>query len=35
VQDHGTEADEEVNKILFQALKSYYSADLTYDKFVL
>jgi hypothetical protein len=29
------EADEEVNKILFQALKSYYSADLTYDKFVL
>jgi SecD/SecF fusion protein len=34
VQDHGTEADEEVNKILFQALKSYYSADLTYDKFV-
>jgi SecD/SecF fusion protein len=33
VQDHGTEADEE-NKILFQALKSYYSADLTYDKFV-
>jgi SecD/SecF fusion protein len=34
VQDHGTEADEEVNKLLFQALKSYYSADLTYDKFV-
>jgi hypothetical protein len=27
-------ADEEVNKLLFQALKSYYSADLTYDKFV-
>jgi SecD/SecF fusion protein len=26
--------DEEVNKICFQALKSYYSADLTYDKFV-
>ena len=34
VQEHGTEADEEVNKILYESLKSYYSTDLTYDKFV-
>ena len=34
VQEHGTEADEEVNKILYQSLKSYYSADVTYEKFV-
>jgi SecD/SecF fusion protein len=34
VQEHGIEADEEVNKLLFDNLKKHYSADLTYDKFV-
>ena len=34
VQESGTEADEEVNKLLFESLKSYYSQGLTYDKFV-
>jgi len=34
VEEHGVKADEEVNKLLFESLKSYYSADLTYDKFV-
>ncbi|HWS60847.1 MAG TPA: protein translocase subunit SecDF [Flavobacterium sp.] len=34
VQEHGSEADEEVNKLLFENLKKYYSAGLTYDKFV-
>jgi SecD/SecF fusion protein len=34
VEEHGNEADQEVNKLLFQSLKQYYSADLTYDKFV-
>jgi SecD/SecF fusion protein len=34
VQEHGSEADEEVNKLLFDNLKKYYSAGLTYDKFV-
>jgi SecD/SecF fusion protein len=34
VQEHGSEADEEVNKLLFDNLKKHYSADLTYDKFV-
>ncbi|WP_418263269.1 protein translocase subunit SecDF [Flavobacterium faecale] len=34
VKDHGIEADEEVNKLLFENLKHHYAADLTYDKFV-
>ncbi|MES2574166.1 MAG: protein translocase subunit SecDF [Bacteroidota bacterium] len=34
VQEHGTEADEEVNKLLYDNLKQHYSAGLTYDKFV-
>ena len=34
VQEHGTKADEEVNKLLFDNLKQHYSAGLTYEKFV-
>ena len=34
VQDHGVQADEEVNKILYDNLKQHFSAGLTYDKFV-
>ncbi|RZJ36284.1 MAG: protein translocase subunit SecDF [Flavobacterium sp.] len=34
VADHGTEADQEVNHILFEKLKKHYSASMTYDKFV-
>ncbi|SHG36256.1 protein translocase subunit secF /protein translocase subunit secD [Flavobacterium fluvii] len=34
VQEHGTKADEEVNKLLYDNLKQHYSAGLTYDKFV-
>jgi len=34
VQEPGSEADEEVNKLLFDNLKKHYSAGLTYDKFV-
>ncbi|QBN20080.1 protein translocase subunit SecDF [Flavobacterium nackdongense] len=34
VKDHGIQADEEVNKLLFDNLKKHYSAGLTYDKFV-
>ena len=34
VQEHGTQADEEVNKLLYDNLKQHYSAGLTYDKFV-
>jgi SecD/SecF fusion protein len=34
VQDNGSEADEEVNKLLFDNLKKHYSAGLTYDNFV-
>ncbi|WP_367754647.1 protein translocase subunit SecDF [Flavobacterium sp. WC2421] len=34
VQEHGTKADEEVNKLLFDNLKEYYAAGLTYEKFV-
>ena len=34
VQEHGSEADEEVNKLLYDNLKQHYSAGLTYDKFV-
>jgi len=34
VEEHGVEADQEVNKLLFESLKQHFSADLTYDKFV-
>ncbi|MBP4141591.1 protein translocase subunit SecDF [Flavobacterium sp. I-SCBP12n] len=34
VQEPGIQADEEVNKLLFENLKQHYSAGLTYDKFV-
>jgi len=34
VEEHGSEADEEVNKMLFESLKQHFSADITYDKFV-
>ncbi len=34
VKESGVEADLEVNKILYEALKQHYSAGLTYDKFV-
>jgi hypothetical protein len=34
VQDHGTEVDEEANKILFRSFKIVPQCDLTYDKFV-
>jgi len=34
VEEPGIKADEEVNKLLFGALKQHFSADMTYDKFV-
>ncbi len=34
VKEHGTEIDQEINKILFDNLKKHYNAGLTYDKFV-
>jgi SecD/SecF fusion protein len=34
VEEHGSQADEEVNKLLYDNLKQHYSAGLTYDKFV-
>lgn len=34
VQEHGSEADLEVNKLLFENLKQHYSPGMTYDKFV-
>jgi SecD/SecF fusion protein len=34
VEEHGIEADQEVNKLLFQSLKSHFAANLTYDKFI-
>jgi SecD/SecF fusion protein len=34
VEDHGIEADQEVNKLLFESLKQHFAADLTYDKFI-
>jgi SecD/SecF fusion protein len=34
VEEHGTKADEEVNKIMFETLKKHYAAGITYDKFV-
>lgn len=34
VQEHGIEADLEVNKLMYDNLKKYYSAGLSYEKFV-
>jgi SecD/SecF fusion protein len=34
VQEHGVEADQEVNRLMYESLKKYYSKDLTYDQFV-
>ncbi|TDE06069.1 protein translocase subunit SecDF [Flavobacterium hiemivividum] len=34
VNEPGIKADEEVNKLLFDNLKQYYSADMTYNQFV-
>lgn len=34
VKENGSEADEEVNKLLYDNLKKHYSAGLTYEKFV-
>ncbi|MEC5166183.1 SecD/SecF fusion protein [Flavobacterium sp. PL11] len=34
VEEAGSVADEEVNKLLFTTLKKHFSADMTYDKFV-
>ncbi|HQZ23958.1 MAG TPA: protein translocase subunit SecDF [Flavobacterium sp.] len=34
VEEHGSEADEEVNKLLYDNLKKHYAAGLTYDRFV-
>jgi SecD/SecF fusion protein len=34
VQENGSQADEEVNKMLYDNLKQHFSADITYDKFV-
>lgn len=34
VAEHGVQADEEVNKLLYDNLKQHFSAGLTYDKFV-
>jgi SecD/SecF fusion protein len=34
VEEHGTEADQEVNKILFEKLKKHFSANMTYEKFI-
>jgi SecD/SecF fusion protein len=34
VEAHGTEADEQVNRLLFDKLKKHYNADMTYEKFV-
>jgi SecD/SecF fusion protein len=34
VEEHGIEADQEVNKLLFKSLKQHFAADLTYDKFI-
>ncbi|MDD2673806.1 protein translocase subunit SecDF [Flavobacterium petrolei] len=34
VEEPGIKADEEVNKLLFGALKQHFAADMTYEKFV-
>lgn len=33
VEEHGAEADLEVNKLLFENLKKHFNADMTYEKF--
>ncbi|WP_281337209.1 protein translocase subunit SecDF [Flavobacterium eburneipallidum] len=34
VEENGSKADEEINKLLFDNLKQHYSAGMTYEKFV-
>ncbi|NRT17071.1 SecD/SecF fusion protein [Flavobacterium sp. 28A] len=34
VKEHGIQADQEVNKLMFETLKRYYGPEITYDKFV-
>lgn len=34
VEEHGIAADQEVNKLMYDGLKKYYSKELTYDQFV-
>lgn len=34
VKEHGVQADQEVNKLMFETLKRYYGPGITYDKFV-
>jgi SecD/SecF fusion protein len=34
VKEHGVEADQEVNRKMYETLKKYYSKELTYDEFV-
>jgi SecD/SecF fusion protein len=34
VEEHGSQADEEVNKLLYENLKQHYAAGMTYDRFV-
>ncbi|MBE0390883.1 protein translocase subunit SecDF [Flavobacterium sp. PL002] len=34
VKEHGVQADQEVNKLMFETLKRYYGPEITYDKFV-
>ncbi|HEU0137825.1 MAG TPA: protein translocase subunit SecDF [Flavobacterium sp.] len=34
VEETGSAADEQVNRLLYDNLKKYYSADMTYDRFV-
>ncbi len=34
VQEHGIEADQEVNKKMYEALKKYYSNNISYDQFI-
>lgn len=34
VKEHGVEADQEVNKKMYETLKKHYSKELTYDEFV-
>lgn len=34
IKEEGTDTDREVNEMLFNGLKKYYSDGLTYDKFV-
>jgi len=34
VKEHGIEADQEVNKLMYESLKNHFSAGMTYDQFV-